>query len=46
VRGNKSFGLNCGACGYKNCKEFDEAGKISAEGFLGPTCLSKALGLG
>ncbi|NIO36416.1 hypothetical protein GTO27_01790 [Candidatus Bathyarchaeota archaeon] len=46
VRGNKSFGLNCGACGYKNCESFDEAGKNFGEDFAGPTCLFKALDLG
>jgi uncharacterized ferredoxin-like protein len=23
VRGKKSMGLNCGACGYKSCEEFE-----------------------
>ncbi len=46
VRGSKSFGLNCGACGYRNCKEFDEIQKEMREDFLGPTCLFKALDLG
>lgn len=46
VRGIKSFGLNCGACGYKNCKEFEEAQKRLGEDFVGPTCLFKALDLG
>jgi len=46
VRGSKSFGLNCGACGYKNCKEFEEAQKRFGEDFFGPTCLFKALDLG
>jgi len=46
VRGNKSFGLNCGACGYKSCKEFEEAQKRLGEDFIGPTCLFKALDLG
>jgi uncharacterized ferredoxin-like protein len=46
VRGSKSFGLNCGACGYKSCKEFEKANKESGEDFLGPTCLFKALDLG
>jgi len=27
VRGGKSFGFQCGACGYKSCKEFEEAEK-------------------
>jgi uncharacterized ferredoxin-like protein len=46
VRGNKSFGLNCGACGYESCKEFDDAKKKFGEDFFGPTCLFKALDLG
>ncbi|MGC9345925.1 MAG: ferredoxin domain-containing protein, partial [Candidatus Bathyarchaeales archaeon] len=46
VRGSKSFGVNCGACGYKNCKEFEEAQKRFGEDFFGPTCLFKALDLG
>lgn len=46
VRGNKSFGLNCGACGYESCKEFDDAQKNFGEDFFGPTCLFKALDLG
>ena len=45
VRGKKSLGLSCGACGYKSCEEFDEAQK-SGEDFFGPTCLFKALDLG
>lgn len=46
VHGNKSFGLNCGACGYESCKEFDDAQKNFGEDFVGPTCLFKALDLG
>jgi len=46
VRGNKSFELNCGACGYKNCKKFDDAKKKLREDFFGPTCVFKALDLG
>jgi len=46
VRGSKSFGLNCGACGYESCKEFDDAQKKFGEDFFGPTCLFKALDLG
>jgi len=46
VKGNKSFGLNCGACGYNNCKEFEEAEKKIGQDFLGPTCVYKALDLG
>jgi len=46
VRGNKSFGLDCGACGYKTCKEFQGNGRKMGEDFVGPTCLFKALDLG
>jgi len=46
VRGGKSLGLNCGACGYKNCKEFEEAQKKYGQDFIGPTCIFKALDLG
>jgi uncharacterized ferredoxin-like protein len=46
VRGNKSLGLSCGACGYKDCKEFEDAQKRVGQDFAGPTCLFKALDLG
>ncbi|MBS7633412.1 hypothetical protein KEJ15_07350 [Candidatus Bathyarchaeota archaeon] len=46
VRGNRSFGLNCGACGYKSCKEFDKAERKAGEDFSGPNCLFKVLDLG
>jgi len=46
VRGTKSFGINCGACGYANCDEFNKAQKKAGQDFMGPTCLPKALDLG
>jgi uncharacterized ferredoxin-like protein len=46
MRGNKNFGLNCGACGYKTCKEFEEKKGKLGEDFVGPTCLFKALDMG
>ena len=46
VRGNKNFGLNCGACGYESCKEFEEKEKRLGIDFTGPTCIFKALDLG
>ena len=46
VRGSKSVGLNCGACGYKTCKEFEETKRKQGEDFTGPTCMLKALDLG
>jgi len=46
VRGTKSFGLNCGGCGYKSCKEFEDAAKKLGQDFLGPNCIFKLLDLG
>jgi uncharacterized ferredoxin-like protein len=46
VRGDKSFGLDCGACGYKTCEEFQARKRGMGEDFVGPTCLFKALDLG
>jgi len=46
IKGPKSFGLNCGACGYTTCKAFEEAGKKQGQDFVGPTCLFKALDMG
>lgn len=47
VRGTKKFGdVNCGACGYANCDEFEKAEKRAGQDFTGATCLFKALDLG
>ncbi|MCS7125060.1 MAG: DUF2148 domain-containing protein [Candidatus Bathyarchaeota archaeon] len=46
IRGSKSIGINCGACGYKTCREFEENSKKTGQDFIGPTCLFKALDLG
>jgi uncharacterized ferredoxin-like protein len=46
VRGNRSFGLDCGACGCKTCKDFQEKKQEKGRDFVGPTCLFKALDLG
>jgi len=46
VRGTKKFGFNCGACGYADCDEFEEAEKKAGQDFTGPTCVFKALDLG
>jgi len=46
VRGNKSFGLNCGGCGYQTCKEFEENVEKMGLDFLGPNCIFKLLDLG
>ncbi len=46
VDGSKSFGLNCGACGYPTCKDFDQASRGKGQDFTGPTCLFKTLDTG
>ncbi|MGA3191912.1 MAG: DUF2148 domain-containing protein [Candidatus Bathyarchaeia archaeon] len=46
VRGSKSAGLNCGGCGFENCKEFDKRERRLGRDFLGPMCIFKALDLG
>ena len=46
VRGSKKYGLDCGACGYNTCDEFEKADRIEGLDFIGPTCLSKAIDLG
>ena len=38
--------LNCGACGYKNCKALVAAGKREGEDFTGPVCIFQAIDLG
>jgi uncharacterized ferredoxin-like protein len=46
VFGDKSFKLNCGACGYETCGEFDETEKKEGLDFIGPNCIFKLLDLG
>ena len=46
VRGTKSYGLNCGGCGYATCAEFDETEKQKGQDFMGPNCVFKSLDLG
>lgn len=46
VQGTKSLGLNCGACGYSSCEEFEKAEKKLGQDFTGATCVFKALDLG
>jgi uncharacterized ferredoxin-like protein len=38
--------LNCGACGYKSCKDLLAAGKRQGEDFTGPLCIFQAIDLG
>ena len=46
VRGTKSMGLSCGACGYPTCEAFNEAEKKLGGDFRGPLCHFKVLDLG
>ena len=46
VRGSRSYGLNCGACGYETCSEFDQAEKKEGLDFTSPNCIFKSLDLG
>ncbi len=45
VRGSKPLGLNCGACGFKNCDEFKNAKREDGD-YTGPNCVFKILDLG
>ena len=38
--------LNCGACGYRSCKDLLAAGKREGEDFTGPVCIFQAIDLG
>jgi len=46
VRGTRKYGLNCGACGYISCEEFEKATHRLGQDFEGATCVFKALDLG
>ncbi len=46
ILGTKKFGLDCGACGYPTCSEFDAAIKRSGQDFTGPNCIFKILDAG
>ena len=46
VEGTKSFGLNCGGCGYKTCADFDKAARTKGMDFTGPNCIFKSLDMG
>lgn len=47
VRGKKAVGLNCGGCGFKNCKEFNAyVAKQKNPDIIGPFCVFKILDLG
>jgi len=45
-RTSKGEPLNCGACGYETCGDFDHAEKKEGLDFIGPNCIFKSLDLG
>ncbi|MFN3383490.1 MAG: ferredoxin domain-containing protein [Archaeoglobaceae archaeon] len=45
IRGERSLGVNCGACGFKNCADFEKAKKEERR-FRGPNCVFKLIDLG
>jgi uncharacterized ferredoxin-like protein len=38
--------FNCGACGYKTCKDLLAVGRREGEDFTGPVCIFQAIDLG
>ena len=38
--------FNCGACGYKTCRDLVAVGKREGEDFIGPVCIFQAVDLG
>lgn len=46
VEGTKSFGLDCGGCGFKTCTEFNEFSRSKSGDFTGPNCIFKILDMG
>jgi uncharacterized ferredoxin-like protein len=46
VRGTKSYGINCGACGFGSCDDFTKVEKKTGQDFDGPNCMMKILDLG
>jgi uncharacterized ferredoxin-like protein len=45
LKNASTVGLNCGACGFRNCSELDAAEKIDSE-YRGPICAYRHLDLG
>jgi uncharacterized ferredoxin-like protein len=46
VEGTKSFGLDCGGCGFRTCAEFEKTRKSKGLDFSGPNCIFKSLDMG
>lgn len=46
VKSSRPKNLDCGACGYETCNEFEEAGRKPGRDFTGPSCMLQLLDLG
>ena len=46
VFGDKTLGLDCGACGFETCDQFKKAERTSGQDFSGPNCAYKLIDLG
>lgn len=46
-KGGKGYNLNCGGCGYRNCKEFEENIVRKTDwAYTGPSCIYDLINLG
>lgn len=45
LKGDRTLGLNCGACGHSTCSELEKAERVNVE-FSGPHCAFRLLDLG
>lgn len=46
VEGTKSYGLDCGGCGYASCDAFNKTKRSKGLDFAGPNCIFKSLDMG
>jgi len=46
LKGFKTLGINCGACGHETCSDFSKAERKQGVAYEGPICTVKALDLG
>ncbi len=44
--GERTLGLNCGACGFESCSDLRKAGRTEGRDFVGPNCVYKLIDLG
>ncbi len=46
VFGERTLGLNCGACGFESCNDFKSSGRREGRDFVGPNCAYKLIDMG